>query len=78
MSTKEVVLYTQTGCADCRSAKKFLSEKGVEFTEKNIQEDQQAFLELVKLGYQTTPVATVDGAVVVGFDVRDLEAKLGL
>lgn len=75
---KEVVVYTQTGCADCRSEKKFLSERGVEFTEKNIQEDQQAFVELVELGYQTTPVTTVDGEIVVGFDPRDLREKLSL
>ncbi len=78
MADKEVVFYTKNGCADCRQEKEFLSERGVEFTEKNIQEDQQAFLELVELGYQTTPLTTIDGEVVVGFDPQDLQAKLGL
>jgi glutaredoxin len=78
MAEREVVIYTKNDCAYCQQEKEFLSEKGIEFIEKNIQEDQQAFLELVEMGYQTTPLTTIDGEVVVGFEPRELEEKLGL
>ncbi len=78
MAERKVVIYTKNGCADCKREKEFLSGKDVEFIEKNVQEDQAAFLELVKLGYQTTPLTTIDGEVIVGFEPRELEEKLGL
>ena len=46
----------------------FLSQQGVEFVEKNIQEDEQAMQELVRLGSQSTPTIVVGEEVMVGFD----------
>jgi glutaredoxin 3 len=46
--------------------------------DKNIQADQSAFDELLKLGYRATPVTVIDGEVVVGFDRGKLERLLGL
>ena len=57
--------------------KEFLSQKKIEFTERNVASDEAAFRELEKLGYMTTPVTLVDGQVVVGFDRAKLEALLG-
>ncbi len=48
------------------------------FVDKNIREDRSAFEELQKLGYRATPVAVIDGEVVVGFDRGKLERLLGL
>ena len=56
--------------------KEFLSQKQVEFTERNIAADPAALAELEKLGYMTTPVTLVDGEVVVGFDRARLERLL--
>ncbi len=58
--------------------KEFLSQKQVEFTERNIAADEAAVGELEKLGYMTTPVTLVDGEVVVGFDRARLERLLGI
>ena len=60
----------------CERAKEFLSQKQVEFTERNIAADPAALAELEKLGYMTTPVTLVDGEVVVGFDRARLERLL--
>ncbi len=62
----------------CDRAKEFLSQKQVEFTERNIAADSAALAELEKLGYMTTPVTLVDGEVVVGFDRAHLERLLGI
>jgi glutaredoxin len=57
--------------------KEFLSRRGVAYTERDVSRDQGAVDELSRLGYMTTPVTTIDGEVVVGFDERRLEALLG-
>ncbi len=61
----------------CDRVKEFLSQKQVEFTERNIAADPAALAELEKLGYMSTPVTLVDGEVVVGFDRARLERLLG-
>ncbi len=50
----------------------------MQYTEKNIREDQQALAELIKLGVRATPVTLIDGEVVVGFDRDRIEQLLGL
>ncbi len=60
----------------CDRVKEFLSQKQVEFAERNIAADPAALAELEKLGYMTTPVTLVDGEVVVGFDRARLERLL--
>ncbi len=55
-----------------------LSQKQVEFTERNIAADEAAVGELEKVVYMTTPVTLVDGEVVVGFDRARLERLLGI
>jgi len=42
-----------------------------------VQKDEHAMDELSELGYMTTPVITVDGEVVVGFNRKRLEELLG-
>ena len=39
---EDITLYTSNRCADCRSAKRFLRERGVEFSEINIDEEPDA------------------------------------
>jgi glutaredoxin len=56
--------------------KEFLSRRGVAYTEHDISRDQQAFEELSRLGYMTTPVTKINGDVVVGFDQKRLETLL--
>jgi glutaredoxin 3 len=60
----------------CAKAKEFLSQKKIEYMERNIVADETALAELEKLGYMTTPVIVIDGEVVVGFDRAKLEKLL--
>ena len=62
----------------CDRTKEFLSNSKVEFQDRNIVSDPQALEELQRLGFMTTPVTTVDGEVIVGFDVTKLSLALGL
>lgn len=56
----------------------FLSQNGVEFTEKNIREDLDAMQDMVKMGSQATPTTVIDGEVIIGFDREKLSEKLGI
>jgi glutaredoxin 3 len=56
----------------------FLSQKGVQFVEKNVRGDPAALKELLDKGYQSTPVTIIDEQAVVGFDQKKLEELLGI
>ena len=63
----------------CKKTEEFLRAKGVEFTARNVVEDEEAFAELERMGTMTTPVTVIgDEEVVVGFNRKRLERLLGL
>ena len=60
----------------CESVKGFLSQREIEFSDRDVSADQEALAELERLGYMTTPVTVIDGEAVVGFDREKLEQLL--
>jgi glutaredoxin len=56
--------------------KELLSQAGVPFTVRNIEEDDTAYDELIALGFRTIPVTVVGDAVVKGFDADALQVAL--
>ena len=60
----------------CNKVKEFLSQKGIEFIERDVSQDENALRELEALGVMTTPVTVIDGEIVVGFDRPKLEELL--
>ncbi len=64
----------------CTQTEEFLREKGVDFTIRNIaDDDEEAITELERMGTMTTPVTVIGGTdIVVGFDRKKLEQSLGL
>ncbi len=60
----------------CDQAKEYLSQKGIQFQEKDIAKDPSALADLKKLGYMTTPVIVIDGSVIVGFDADKIDQAL--
>ena len=62
----------------CKRTKKFLSQQGIEFEERDLSKDEAALDELQQLGLMTTPVTLIDGEAVVGFDRAKLVKLLGL
>jgi glutaredoxin 3 len=60
----------------CGKVKEFLSQRRIEFVERNVAADETALAELQKLHYMTTPVTVVDDEVVVGFDPDKLTRLL--
>lgn len=53
-----------------------LSQAGVEFISKNVDEDEQAYDELLALTFRTVPVTIIGGRVIKGFDPEALKSAL--
>jgi len=62
----------------CKRTKEFLSQRGIEFEERDVSKDEAALDELQQRGLMTTPVTLIDGEAVVGFDRAKLVKLLGL
>jgi glutaredoxin len=60
----------------CNQAKEYLSQKGIQFQEKDIAQDPSALADLKKLGYMITPMIVIDGSVIVGFDADKIDQAL--
>ncbi len=56
--------------------KVYLSQKGLEFTERNVSLDEDARDDLLSLGYRSTPVTVIDDQKVVGYSPPKLEEAL--
>lgn len=70
----DIKIYTTPTCGYCHMAKKYLSERGIPYTEYDVSRDRQAADEMVNLtGQMGVPVIVVDGQAIVGFDRQRLE-----
>ncbi len=59
----DVIVYGTTWCCDCRRAKQFLRELGVQFREVNIddKQDAEALVLRVNNGLRKVPTIEVEG-----------------
>ena len=60
----------------CQKTKEYLSQKGVQFTERDVTKDPEAFDQLKKWKAMTTPVTLIGDRVVVGFDEEKIDQAL--
>lgn len=72
-----VTVYSTPTCPFCVKAKDYLKEKGVDFEDVNVAEDQARAQEMVqKSGQMGVPVLDVNGTVIVGFDQAKIDQAL--
>ena len=69
MSTPQITMYTTSSCGDCRRAKQFLKERGVELREMNIDESTDGEDWVLRVNNDLRKVPT--------FEVMDPSAPLG-
>ena len=73
----KVEIYSTPTCPYCNMAKDYLKEKGVDYTEYNVADDQAKAQEMVeKSGQMGVPVIVVNGELMVGFQKEKMEALL--
>ena len=64
-----VKVFSTVSCPYCITLKEFLKEKGVQFEEIDVSEDEKAQEEMIeKSGQMGVPVIEIDDQIVVGFD----------
>lgn len=74
-----VKVYSTPTCPYCVTLKAFLKEKGIEFEDIDISQNQQALEEMVKQSKQMgVPVVDIDGQIVVGFDKEKISELLNI
>jgi len=74
-----VKIYTTPVCPYCRMAKEFLTQRGVEFEEVNVQENRGAALEMIQKTCQNgVPVIEINNKIIVGFNQEKIIEALGL
>ena len=77
----KVKVYSTPTCPYCVTAKEFLKEKGVEFEDLDVSQDETARNEMIeKSGQMGVPVISIGedehATIIVGFDKLKLEAAL--
>jgi len=78
MDSAEIVLYTQTGCADSRKVRTWLNARRILFTEHNVSTDPTMAHALLATGCFATPLLVTGETKVLGFRPRALAAALNL
>lgn len=74
-----VILFTTPSCTYCRTAKKYLRDRGVRFKDVDVSRDQAAARDMVRRSHQQgVPVIDIGGKIVVGFDRPKIDRFLNL
>ena len=74
----KVIVYSRKTCIKCTQAKKFLNEKDIKYTVKDIDNDEEARNELVLGGFMSLPVILVDDKAFEVFNKEELSKALGI
>jgi len=70
---KKITVYSSTSCPHCIALKAYLKSGGIEFEDKDVQENMAFKKELIDKGYRGVPVVIIDDIEVVGFDREKLD-----
>ena len=72
----EVLIYTTQTCPHCRSAKDYLRNIGIKFTEKDVSRDRAAASELAAANIMGVPAFRINGEFIAGFDKNRIEEMI--
>jgi len=76
---KTVKIYSTSTCPYCKMAKDFLSQSGIEFTDIDVAQNEQAAEEMIKKsGQMGVPQLEIDGKIIVGFDKSAIKKALSI
>lgn len=74
-----IKVYSTPTCAYCVTLKKFLKEKGVEFQDVDVSQNEQLLQEMIdRSGQMGVPVLYIDGQIVVGFNRNKIMELLNI
>lgn len=70
---KEVIIYTTSWCGYCKKATAYFRQKGIAFTERDIEQDPAAARQFKQLGASGVPVILVGDRRMNGFSAAGFE-----
>jgi len=71
-----LTVYTKNNCGFCVMLKNLLTKKGYDFTEVNIEEDEDAYTFVIEEGHKSMPQIYEDGSVFVEGGFEGMRAYL--
>jgi len=72
-----ITVYTTPTCAFCHAVKEYFKSKKVEYTEKDLTQDEAAAKWVLEnTGQLAVPVVDINGKVIVGFDRPSIDHAL--
>lgn len=74
----KIIVYSQPNCGECKMVKAFLNHHNIEFKEKDIRKDKEAYDTLIQANFRSTPVTFINEESIAGFDIESLEKELQL
>ena len=73
----KIKVYSTPACPYCVTLKEFLKEKGFEYEDIDVSQDQVMADEMVeKSGQMGVPVVDIDGKIIIGFDKEKINEIL--
>ena len=76
---RKIVVYTSPDCAYCYNVKGYLQEKGFEFEEIDIYEDEEGYEYMKEIsGQENIPVTVIGSDIVIGWDMERLKEILSI
>lgn len=69
-----MIVYSRNNCAPCRTLKYYLTKKGIEFEERNVDLNPEFEKELNTLGYASVPVTLIGEKIIVGVNISAIES----
>jgi len=73
----EIKVYSTPTCPWCMKLKAWLKQKGVQYKDIDVSDDDSAAEEMMKKsGQMGVPQTEINGKIIVGFDQEAIEAEL--
>ncbi|MBP1906408.1 glutaredoxin [Paenibacillus turicensis] len=73
---ENVIVYTSTNCPHCRQVKSFLNDKGVQFEERNIEQNEDYAQQVWDMGLRAVPVTVIGDKRIVGMNKLQFDKAL--
>ena len=70
---KKVVMYSASWCGVCKKAKRYFEEKGIKYTEYDVENNAKGRAEFKRLGAKGVPVILVGNRRMNGFSIDGFE-----
>jgi len=74
---EEIIVYSTETCPYCVMVKEYLAKKGVEFSDRDVANDQKSAMEMIKkTGQMGVPVLDIGGRLIVGFERKAIDEAI--